>query len=182
MYTTRKRDVMKQKQDLGLRFVAYLIDSLVVSIIGSIFTFATIRPSFEFGFDIEFGVQYIDEIVFFAIYYIGFVFYNGGQTLGKLATNQKIVSYSGEPLERNKLLLREVMKVLFLPVAFVSFLFALFRDDNKTLHDLLVDTIVVVEKQPAKEPPKQPTSKPQSDDDDPFKDVYKTDRKDDYYE
>lgn len=165
-----------------MRFVAYLVDSLVVSIVAGIFSFATIRPSFEFGFNIEFGMQYVDEIVFFAIYYIGFVFYNGGQTLGKLATNQKIVTVSGEKLDRNKLLLREIMKVLFLPIAGISFLFALFRDDNKTLHDLLVDTIVVVEEQTKKEPPKKPEQRQQEDEDDPFKDVYKNDRKDDYYE
>jgi uncharacterized RDD family membrane protein YckC len=39
-------------------------------------------------------------------------------------------------------LLREVIKAILLPIAWVSFLLVLFTDDKRALHDILIETRV----------------------------------------
>ena len=164
------------KSDLGNRVIAFIIDSIIVGIISSILTsvygvIAGLPTSFWIGS--ELGTEDVWTIITFAGYYVIFAITKQGRTFGKLAMNLEVRYDDDREIPQDKLIVRELLKSVLMPVSFISFLFVVFREDNKSLHDLVMDTNVFDEvKETARPFEQREPIKPKERSDDPFDDYY----------
>ena len=125
------------------RFGAYVLDSIVETL--------AFGALYLVGAAIDTDVMWV--IVFVAIF--GFIFfyqplmirYYDGQTLGKRALRVRVLAIDGRPIGFGRACVREIgLKTIpgFLsPLNLVDYLWAAFRDDRRTLHDLAAGTFVV---------------------------------------
>ncbi len=133
---------------MGKRFLAFVIDSIIVGILMAFLKiFFGAVNGFPGGFWIVVKIDSDDwwTMIAYALYYSYFVFTKEGRTIGKKVLNLVILTDDGRKLKRNELLLRELLKAALMPIAIISIIFALFREDGKALHDLLYDTLVYTE-------------------------------------
>jgi uncharacterized RDD family membrane protein YckC len=73
--------------------------------------------------------------------------FNGGRTLGKIASEIKVINMSGEPVGFGRALLREIavkLPLSIFPLGLINALWPLWQADNRALHDLIVGTRVIV--------------------------------------
>jgi uncharacterized RDD family membrane protein YckC len=136
------------RYDMGKRFVAFVIDSVIVGILVSVLKiFFGAVSGFPSGFWIVVRIDSDDwwSMIAYALYYSYFALTRDGRTIGKAALNLVVLTIDGKRLPRNELLLRELLKAALMPIAIISIIFALFREDGKALHDLLYDTLVFEE-------------------------------------
>lgn len=137
---------MVYENKLGLRLVAFIIDYLCLQIVSNFLINLGVGVQITL-FDVKFVVlSYWQSILLYFIYFVGFALFNKGTTVGKMILNLKIVQTDFEPLSGNKLIVREIFKVVFMPICVVSFVVSIVNTDNKAIHDMLIDSIVVKEK------------------------------------
>ncbi len=113
----------------GVRFVAWLIDLVVLIVIGAVVA-AVIDPPWFLG------------ILIGATYTIGF-WTAAGATPGKVLMKLKVVDEAGEQVQIDKATLRYVGYWVSAIVLFVGFLMIALRQDNRGLHDLIARTNVI---------------------------------------
>jgi uncharacterized RDD family membrane protein YckC len=133
---------------LPKRFLALLIDSMIVGIILSLLkTVFGVFNDFPQGFWFVFKIGYKDwwSIFAFGLYYLYFAAKYNGITIGKASLNLVVLKDDYSELSRNDLIQRELLKALIMPISIISAIFVLFREDHKALHDLLHHTIVIVD-------------------------------------
>ncbi len=138
---------MRYEHKLGLRFFAFMIDfigMMILGIIMSFFGFGTVDTTG--GYFVNFN--YIEMMIVSVIYFGAFAFFNEGKTLGKIALKLEVKSGNTENIDRKALLLREGIKVLLLPISLISLIFSAVRDDHKTIHDMIADSIVLRRHEP----------------------------------
>jgi uncharacterized RDD family membrane protein YckC len=125
---------------MGKRFVAYLIDGILIGVVGSILGGLGIGGTADPSnlFDVT---NYIGSYLSALIYYLAFAYFNNGVTVGKMVFKLSIKSDGGS-LDKSKLMIREALKVLLMPIVLISFIVCLVNDDRKSIHDLLVNTVV----------------------------------------
>lgn len=137
---------MKYEHDLGLRAVAYIIDSIVIGIFSNIFSGITrIGMTAWQTFSFRDLSDFWDEGVWFLLYFVLFAVFNQGITIGKMATNQVVLTGDQTEVSKTNLIIRELIKVALMPIIMINFLIVLFREDNRSIHDMLTDTIVLQE-------------------------------------
>ena len=125
-----------QKASNGKRIGAWLLDSVMLSLIGTVSTF--ISP----GLGILVGVLG-------AFLYFGICEGSGLHgSLGKRMCGLMVVDERGYPLTYNKSFVRSLCRILSGLTLGIGFLIGLFNENGKTLHDQLAHTSVV-ERQPA---------------------------------
>lgn len=115
--------VPRKKATVLQRFLAYVIDMIIVGILGGIVQDGWIVTALT------------------AIYFI-WPYSTTGQTLGKRALNIKVVSIDGSPLDWKKGILRSIgylSSILF----GIGFLWALWDSDRQAFHDKIAGTYVV---------------------------------------
>jgi uncharacterized RDD family membrane protein YckC len=145
------------------RAVALLVDSLIVGA-GSLVVLAIFGAVFSVGFaggdtagvvslvvGILLGVVVV--VVLALLYAPVMMARTNGQTLGKMATSCRVVRTDGQPVDFGWAALREVaVKGLGLAVAgsatagiayLVDYLWPLWDDENRALHDMVVKSRVV---------------------------------------
>ena len=148
------------------RVAASLIDGLIVGV-GGILLMVLLGATFSVGF---FAGDEIGVVSLMAGLFIGFLAFaivallyapwmmarTDGRTLGRMAMNIRVVRANGTPMTFGFAMLREVAVkwLLFGMVAgsltfglayFVDVLWPLWDEENRALHDILVDTRVVVD-------------------------------------
>ncbi|MDF2700855.1 MAG: hypothetical protein K0Q49_2418 [Haloplasmataceae bacterium] len=132
------------KKSLGLRLLAYIIDYILIFVIAGIlyylFDFGTLKTE---GFSFEYSMNFIELAIVSLIYYMPFAFFASGNTTGKMCTGITIRKPDLSLVDKKTILFRELIKAVLNWVGIISFIFVLFRSDRKSIHDLLVDTIVV---------------------------------------
>lgn len=135
---------MYYENKLSRRFVAFFIDIFLLSML------STFLISLGLGEDIEliFGITtrsltFWQETLLYTIYFVGFVLFNNGVTIGKSVMKLSIKGKEFGELSQNRMIVREVVKVFLLPISFISFIVCLLRPDNKSLHDMIMNTYVV---------------------------------------
>lgn len=80
----------------------------------------------------------------FPILYEGLMLsYKNGQTVGKMALTMRVVQADGSPITRGQAWGRPVMKLVLGCTMGIDYLVALFNDERKTLHDMVVGTRVI---------------------------------------
>ncbi len=132
-----------------VRFVAAIIDAIVVLpiLILLITTFSGISVDeyLAYYFD-ENSVGFdwrIERFNLFEILYHTVLVALWSTTVGKKALSLYVVRTDGRRLGFWQSLARELVKVLSALLFFIGFIIAAFREDKRTLHDLVVGTVVV---------------------------------------
>jgi len=127
------------------RFVAYLIDMIVIYAISSLlntFSFGLLNKQLDFPILGEESLSYV--IVMFT-YFISMTYFFS-QTLGKMIMKIKIETNKGDKLGLMDVVYREVVgRLLTIFLVYIPYLAVAFTNKKKGLHDFIADTVVVKE-------------------------------------
>ena len=127
------------------RFVAYLIDMIVIYAISSLLntiSFGLLNKIFDFPILGEESLSYV--IVMFA-YFIAMTYFFS-QTLGKMIMKIKVETNKGEKLSLADVVYRELVgRLLTIFLVYLPYLAVAFTNKKKGLHDFIADTVVVKE-------------------------------------
>ena len=127
------------------RFVAYLIDMIVIYAISSLlntFSFGLLNKRLDFPILGEESLSYV--IVMFA-YFISMTYFFS-QTLGKMIMKIKVETNKGDKLSFTDVIYRELVgRLLTIFLANLPYLAIAFTNKKKGLHDFIADTVVVKE-------------------------------------
>jgi uncharacterized RDD family membrane protein YckC len=147
------------------RVGAQVIDGLIVGVGGVALAIAIMAP-FSAGFFVDDGVGVVALIVGFLIavvcvsiiallYAPALMARTNGKTLGRMATGIRVVRAGGEPMTFGFAMLREVaVKALLVGIAssltfglawLVDVLWPLWDEENRALHDFVVNTRTVLD-------------------------------------
>lgn len=118
--------------DIGNRFIALIVDIIVVGAIGGIF-----------GISVDFVGGSALGILLWAGYQWYFLTRHNGQTLGKMLMNIRVIKMDGSPIADADALLRYFGYLVGSFVVMLGFIWALFDPDNQGWHDKLAKTYVV---------------------------------------
>ena len=119
------------------RFIALIIDGIILAIIVAFFQFPGDAP--PFGMSVRFSVDNILGFLYFM-----FMDHYYGQSVGKKVMNLRVTKMDGGPLELLDAAIEAFGKVFLLPIDFLIG-FLMFRDMNQRLFNHLSDTVVVRE-------------------------------------
>lgn len=121
------------RANFGRRFVAYLIDVILIGVIGGILV-AIFGTGVGYGLDILIGIAY-------------FAYLEGGpkgQTLGKMALGIRVIDFSsGGPIGYGRGVVRYLARILSALVIFLGYLWMLWDKEKQTWHDKIAKTVVV---------------------------------------
>ena len=142
--------------DFGTRFVAYIIDGIILVIISGIIGFivgAAFAPDprdYTWGSDYNAALNRLQVIgygiglIVQTLYFIYFLTNKDGQTPGKSAMNIKIVKANGAPLTGGDAFLRNIIGYFISGLFLVlGFIWAAFDSQKQAWHDKLANTYVV---------------------------------------
>ncbi len=126
------------------RFLAVILDSIIVSIPANIFAAALGLNIVTNG-----GVQ-VDrssglEMIFFIVYEALLIAYWNGQTIGKKVLGIRVVSAGGAPVPVGMAFARSAMKLISGAVLLLGYLWMLWDPNKQTWHDKVAQTYVVKE-------------------------------------
>ena len=128
-----------------MRFVAYLIDMIVIYAISSLlntFSFGLLNKRLDFPILGEESLSYV--IVMFA-YFISMTYFFS-QTLGKMIMKIKVETNKGDKLGLIDIVYRELVgRLLTIFLLYIPYLAVAFTNKKKGLHDYIADTVVVKE-------------------------------------
>ncbi len=133
--------------DLGERFIAILIDTIITFIVAAIISFPLGLLAFPFPFSLNFftgGLQIINWLIWIA--YFTYLEGTTGQTLGKQLVNIKVVdSATGENLHLDKSLIRNILRIVdFLPFLYIVGAILISTSERKQrLGDIVTGSVVV---------------------------------------
>ena len=116
---------------LGKRFLAYLVDGIIVACLPTIFSF--LFTPFIF----------ISAPVIAALYFILFEGSSKSATPGKMLMKITVVDANGFSISYGKATLRYIGKILDVLTLGIGYLIAFFTDRKQALHDLVATTYVV---------------------------------------
>lgn len=134
---------MRFENRLFRRVIAFIVDLLVLQILSTILINLGLGIKYTiFGIEII-ELTYWQNLLLYLVYFVGFALFNKGVTIGKMLLGIKVLQGNYEYLSDSKLIIREVIKSVFMPISFVSFIVAVFSSENKSIHDLLIDSVVV---------------------------------------
>ena len=127
------------------RFVAYLIDMIVIYAISSLLntiSFGLLNKQLDFPILGEESLSYV--IVMFT-YFIAITYFFS-QTLGKMIMKIKVETNKGDKLGLMDVVYREVVgRLLTIFLVYIPYLAVAFTNKKKGLHDFIADTVVVKE-------------------------------------
>ena len=128
-----------------MRFVAYLIDMIVVYATASLLntlSFGLLNKQIDFPILGEESLSYV--IVIFT-YFIAMTYFFS-QTLGKMIMKIKVETNKGDKLSFTDVIYRELVgRLLTIFLANLPYLAIAFTNKKKGLHDYIADTVVVKE-------------------------------------
>ena len=128
-----------------MRFVAYLIDMIVVYATASLLntlSFGLLNKQIDFPILGEESLSYV--IVIFT-YFIAMTYFFS-QTLGKMIMKIKVETNKGEKLSFADVVYRELVgRLLTIFLVYLPYLAVAFTNKKKGLHDFIADTVVVKE-------------------------------------
>lgn len=138
-----ERDFAYAYSSFGLRFLAYIIDMMVISAIFSI-------GKFIFPIDSEakvLGLVFADVIytIVSLAYFTILSLITRGQSLGKIITGLRVVSVGGGNLSTSQILIREIAGRYIQNKFIFLYALALVTPKKQSFIDLFTDTSVVKE-------------------------------------
>lgn len=138
-----ERDFAYAYSSFGLRFLAYLIDMMVISAIFSIgkFIFPIDPEAKVLGLELTNVIYTIVSLAYFTILSL----ITRGQSLGKIITGIRVVSVGGENLSTSQILIREIAGRYIQNKFVFLYALALVTPKKQSFIDLFTDTSVVKE-------------------------------------
>lgn len=129
----------------GRRFLAMLIDGIIVVMVSFILAFLVGMVDVFFGKGVLSWnlIIVITMLIFSVLYFTGNWVQSSGQTLGKLLLNIRVVSKDGSPLSLGKLLLRYIGYIISGLPASLGFIWVGFDKERRGWHDMLSNTRVI---------------------------------------
>lgn len=139
----KERDFAYAYSSFGLRFLAYLIDMMVISAIFSIgkFIFPIDPEAKVLGLELTNVIYTIVSLAYFTILSL----ITRGQSLGKIITGLRVVSVGGENLSTSQILIREIAGRYIQNKFVFLYALALVTPKKQSFIDLFTDTSVVKE-------------------------------------
>jgi len=124
------------------RFIALVIDGIILSIAVRILSFPFNFPSYDSGFAF---IRHYGGIFFFVAlaYYAFFESSDMQATLGKKVMNLKVFDEAGNKLTAGKAIVRNFVKIISGNYFIIGFIVALFTKNKQALHDIVASTVVV---------------------------------------
>lgn len=122
------------------RFIAYIIDMLMIGIVRSILALI-------FGFSLfhySMGIIWFGSI-FGLLYFIAMESSKYQATVGKLLMRIKVVNTQGGRITLSESIIRNISKILSALFLFIGFLMVIFDDRKRALHDRIAGTFVIEE-------------------------------------
>lgn len=146
-----------QLADFGTRLIAFIIDQIVIGILGGIvgFIYGSIRPmpmsrdyyyysSYINDYQSWFGIVSIISIILVLVYYIYYFTKKDGQTPGKSAMGIRVIKTYGNDLGAWDAIWRNIIGYAISSlVILLGFIWSLFDDKRQTWHDKMASTVVV---------------------------------------
>jgi uncharacterized RDD family membrane protein YckC len=139
-----------------IRFVAYMIDAIILAVAMGIVQFAILGsfisfPRFDSGTRPELmlapmlGMLGLLSVVSIGISctYESFFVYKYGATPGKMALSLKVVRPNGGPIDLGRAVGRYFGKMLSGIILYIGYIMAGFDSEKKALHDMICDTRVI---------------------------------------
>lgn len=125
------------------RFIAYVIDGLLFSLITFIFSTLLMFTDTSLA-----GISLIVFIIDFFVYavYEVYMIHKHGQTLGKYLTGIKIVDYKGKKLTLKASFYRYLSKLVSFITLSIGHLMIIWTKKHQALHDKIMDTYAVKNK------------------------------------
>jgi uncharacterized RDD family membrane protein YckC len=125
------------------RFGASLLDGIIQGVaLAILYVFATALDNTA-----AWVVAVVGIAAMYLLYAPMMLAYHQGQTWGKQAVGARVVNQDGSPIGLGRACVREIgLKVLpsiVSPLNLVDYLWAAFREDRRTLHDLGAGTVVL---------------------------------------
>lgn len=133
----------------GRRFVAYLIDSVILGILGALLGFVLgLTVAFAVGPNPEaerllVASNTVIGLLISAVYYVTFWTTADGQTPGKMLMDIKVIGTDGSPVGLTRAMLRFFGYILSSAVLSLGFALIAFDRRRRGWHDRIADTIVV---------------------------------------
>ncbi len=140
-----------EKAGFGIRFISYILDSIVIGIISSIITFPftpTYIPSITFNNSTGVELFDISSILTSLLGILYFVYFEGqrGATPGKMVTKLKVVGTDGTmPIGYGGAFIRYIGRMISLLVLALGYIWIIFDKDKQGWHDKIANTYVVRE-------------------------------------
>jgi uncharacterized RDD family membrane protein YckC len=127
---------------LGLRFVALIIDGIILGILGYLIGAVTGGTSGA-GFELEGGPAFLYYLLSF-LYYILMESFMGG-TVGKLALGMRVELEDGSPITIGASIIRNLLRIVdFLPFAYILGMIMISTSPLKQrLGDRVAKTVVI---------------------------------------
>lgn len=140
-----------------VRFVASIIDSIVIYIIHSISAlvfFGTMFPmpqdpesmELEYFFSGHYMGYSIFSLLLDVIYYAGMQSSSKQATIGKMAFDLKVVRTDGSRITFLRAVGRYFSKIVSAIILMIGYIMAAFDSRKQALHDKIADTMVIYEK------------------------------------
>ncbi len=164
--TTAGTAEVREYAGFWLRFVAYIIDYVILQLLSS-FIIIPILGALGFGFfaateGMQAGdigeeealammvtlfstlssaalLTFILQILYFAILQSG----SRQATLGKMALGLKVTDMNGEKIDFGKAVIRELSKLISYAILLIGYIMAGFTEKKQALHDIIPGTLVV---------------------------------------
>lgn len=121
------------RASVGLRFVALIIDGVIVAIVQVVL-----------GLVLGEALGQLLGVVVGLGYYVYFEGQPAGQTIGKKIMNIRVIDFeTGGPIDTSRALIRTLVRIASGLVCLIGYIWALFNKENQTWHDLAARTVVV---------------------------------------
>lgn len=139
---------------LLFRAIAFFVDIILVSTISTLFSHFMLnmyKNSQDFFGFVPFATRTIADIELYkwinvnfilVVYFVLSLYFMRGQTFGKRLMNLRVVTLEQTPLSFQHAAIRGVGWLLSYWLACLGFSLAFFRNDRRTLHDLIAKTKV----------------------------------------
>ncbi|MCO5234325.1 MAG: RDD family protein [Chitinophagales bacterium] len=127
----------------GSRFIAYIIDAIIITIILNIFSLIT---GILFNFEMFKVITSPGSIMALLISISYFAYFETGTyqaTLGKKVMGLKVIKQDGKPLTKAESIFRFFAKMLSAFIFLIGYIMILFDDKNRSLHDRIANTYVI---------------------------------------
>lgn len=121
---------MSEKAGFGIRFVAWLIDVIILAVIQGVLQVALRGAAGPVG------------LLVGGAYSIGMIG-NSGQTVGMMALHIKVIRTDGRPADFGVAALRWIGSLVSSCIIGIGYLFILFTPEKQALHDMIASTYVV---------------------------------------
>ena len=121
------------------RFAAYLIDYILISVVGGIAFFILAAIAGDDGRCLRLHPWFVGFFVYFAYMEAP----STQATVGKIALGIQVTDLQGNRISFGKALGRNVAKILSALILYIGFIMAAFTAKKQALHDMIAGTLVV---------------------------------------